>query len=216
MNGERPFRILVIDDEEDICAALRSIFEYQGWRVFTANRVRQGLELLRGQKPDIVIIDYHMPEINGILGVKMIRNLDGEIPIVVLTIDENQEVADRFLAAGANDFALKPIKTLDIISRIRLHIQLMSRRPPKAEVSKGIGASTLYLLSQFLKHSGEFLTAEEISQQVGLAYPTTYRYLQHLLEQGVVEVQTTYGKVGRPKQRYRLRDAQRPGEREEA
>ena len=207
MTGDRPFRILVIDDEEDIRAALKSIFEYQGWRVFTASRVRQGVELLRSQRPDIIIIDYHMPEINGILGVKMIRNVDENVPVVVLTIDEDQEVADSFLAAGANDFALKPIKTLDIISRIKLHIQLMNQRPQKAETHKGIGAPTLYLISQCLKKSGEFLTAEEISQQVGLAYPTTYRYLQHLLEQGVVEVQTTYGKVGRPKQRYRLYDA---------
>ena len=203
----RTLRILVIDDDEDICAALKSIFEFQQWRVYTANRVRYGLELLRSERPDIILIDYHMPEINGIYGVRMIRNLNMDIPIVVLTIDEDQEVADRFLEAGANDFALKPVKALDIISRIKLHIQLMNNRKSKADSAvKGIVTPTLHVISRCLKDHDGFMTTDELSEETGLAYPTAYRYLQYMIDQDLIEIQTSYGKVGRPKQSYRLKE----------
>ena len=66
---------------------------------------------------------YHLPQVSGIRGVEMIRELDPDVPIIVFTIDESQEVAEQFMQAGASDFALKPIKAPDIISRIRLHIR---------------------------------------------------------------------------------------------
>ena len=57
----------------------------------------------------------------------MLRALSHTVPIIVFTIDESQEVADQFLQAGASDFALKPIKAPDIISRIKLHLRLLER-----------------------------------------------------------------------------------------
>lgn len=197
-------RILIIDDDQDICLALKAIFEFQGWQVTCANRVRDGLRLLQNSRFHIVIIDYHMPEINGVQGVRLIREILPRIPILVLTIDNNQEVADQFLAAGANDFALKPIKAPDIISRIKLHIRLMRTAPKEEETVKGIVNSTLVLIRSHLKKQSDFITADDLAQELGMAYPTVYRYLKHLIDRNEVEVQTAYGKVGRPKQSYRL------------
>ena len=89
---ERKITILSIDDEENIRFALGELFHFQGWEACSAPNVKKGLEQFRLHKPDIVF-----------------------------TIDESQEVADQFLQAGASDFALKPIKAPDIISRIKLH-----------------------------------------------------------------------------------------------
>lgn len=197
-------RILIIDDDQDICLALKAIFEFQGWQVTCANRVRDGLRLLQNSRFHIVIIDYHMPEINGVQGVRLIREILPRIPILVLTIDNNQEIADQFLAAGANDFALKPIKAPDIISRIKLHIRLMRTAPKEEETVKGIVNSTLVLIRSHLKKQSDFITADDLAQELGMAYPTVYRYLKHLIDRNEVEVQTAYGKVGRPKQSYRL------------
>ena len=212
---ERDIKILMIDDEEQILFALRAVFQFQGWDSISAKDVPTGLELFRTQRPDLVLIDYHLPQINGVKGVQMIRELDQEVPIIVFTIDESQEVANQFLEAGASDFALKPIKAPDIISRIRLHIRLMdSNRQLKKNAQseersaapvKGIGVATLELIEGALEDSEEFLTVEAISQRTGLAYQTAYRYLQHMLSQGRVEVSQSYGKVGRPKQKYRLK-----------
>lgn len=212
---ERDIKILMIDDEEQILFALRAVFQFQGWDSISAKDVPTGLELFRTQRPDLVLIDYHLPQINGVKGVQMIRELDQEVPIIVFTIDESQEVANQFLEAGASDFALKPIKAPDIISRIRLHIRLMdsnrqlkknTQSEDRSAVSvKGIGVATLELIEGALKDGEEFLTVEAISQRTGLAYQTAYRYLQHMLSQGRLEVSQSYGKVGRPKQKYRLK-----------
>ena len=214
--AERDIKILMIDDEEQILFALRAVFRFQGWDSISAKDVPTGLELFRTQHPDLVLIDYHLPQINGIKGVQMIREIDPEVPIIVFTIDESQDVANRFLEAGASDFALKPIKAPDIISRIRLHIRLLdSNRQLKENIQteergiattvKGIGVATLELIEGEMRGSEEFLTVEAISQRTGLAYQTTYRYLQHMYSQGRVEVHQSYGKVGRPKQKYRLK-----------
>ncbi len=178
-------KILSIDDEAEIRYALGAIFDFEHWNAVMAADVEEGLALFRKHQPDIVLIDYHLPRINGIEGVRMLRRLSPTVPILVFTIDENQEVANRFLEAGATDFALKPIKAPDLISRIRLHIRLLE--------------------SQQKVPSPEFITADKIAEGTGLADQTTYRYLQYMASESIVEVNSTYGKVGRPKQGYRLK-----------
>ena len=173
-----------------------------------------GLDLFRTEAPDLVLMEYHLPGINGIKGVEMIRELDAEVPIIVFTSEESQDVADRFFAAGASDFALKPIKAPDIVSRIRLHIRLLESNKrlnnkdeaqPPVHKTKGIGAVTLALIQGAFRTSAEYLTVETIAERTGLAYQTTYRYLQHLASQELLEICQNYGKVGRPKQKYRLK-----------
>ena len=62
---ERKITILSIDDEENIRFALGELFHFQGWEACSAPNVKKGLEQFRLHKPDIVLIDYHMPGING-------------------------------------------------------------------------------------------------------------------------------------------------------
>ena len=129
-------------------------------------------------RPDLVLMDYHLPKINGVKGVEMLRREDPEVPLIVFTIEDNQRVADQFLDAGASDFVLKPVK--------------------------GIGQGTLSLIEGYLRSVSEYQPVEAIAEGTGLAYQTTYRYLQYLVSVNRVEVSQHYGKVGRPKQRYRM------------
>ena len=207
--SSREIKILLIDDEPEILYALRAVIETQGWTGLIAQNVKQALEIYKTDSPDIILIDYHMPHINGVEGVKLFRRQDPDIPIIVFTIDEDQGVADKFLEAGASDFATKPIKAPDIISRIRVHIRLMeSKRTEKNDnwqyLVKGIGSSTMELIKDAMSGETQYLTVEEISERTGLAYQTTYRYLQHLTTLEKVDVKSSYGKKGRPKQSYRL------------
>lgn len=207
--AETELKILTIDDDEQILFALQAVFQYQGWKGLTALDVPSGLKLFREEHPDLVLIDYHLPQISGLKGVQTIRKLDPDVPILVFTIDESQEVADQFIDAGASDFALKPIKVPDIISRIRLHIRLMeSQRKLKSQQEyrtvKGIDTATLELITNCLEQAEEPLAVEAIAEQTGMANQTIYRYLQHLASQHKVEASQSYGKVGRPKQKYRL------------
>lgn len=212
--SDRERKILMIDADEQSLFALRAVFQLQRWASISATDVLTGLDLFRTEAPDLVLMEYHLPGINGIKGVEMIRELDAEVPIIVFTSEESQDVADRFFAAGASDFALKPIKAPDIVSRIRLHIRLLesnkrlnnkNEAQPPVHKTKGIGAVTLALIQGAFRTSAEYLTVETIAERTGLAYQTTYRYLQHLASQELLEICQNYGKVGRPKQKYRLK-----------
>lgn len=196
--------ILCIDDDDEICFALKALFKLQKWQGLSANNMAQALQKFRSNQPDIVLIDYHMPKINGIDGVRMLRKLSADVPIIVFTIDESQQVADAFLEAGASDFALKPIKAPDIVSRIKLHLQLLDWESKKLEnapqLAKGLSQGTMDLIVTFLRAQQDYVTANEIAEGTGLAYQTVFRYLQYMVQEALVEQVNTYGKVGRPKQ----------------
>lgn len=200
---EKKITILCIDDNEDVCFSLKTLFQTQGWNTVTAGNVRDGIAAFRQKPPHLVLMDYHMPGINGLEGVKLIHTLSNTVPIIVLTIDEDQSVANAFLEAGASDFALKPIKAPDIISRIRLHLRLLEHQQSYM-VDKGINRETLSLIHRFLEQAEGPLTSREISDGTGLAYQTVSRYLQHMVAQNLVHTESNYGKVGRPRQLYRL------------
>ena len=200
---ERKITILSIDDEENIRFALGELFRFQGWEACCAPTVEKGIEQFRLHRPDIVLIDYHMPGINGVEGVRLLRKLSRTVPIIVFTIDESQEVADQFLQAGASDFALKPIKAPDIISRIKLHLRLLEREQPAQPLSKGLSEATLQLVLDSLKEGEDYMTVNEVAKSSGLAYQTVYRYLQYLMQNKKVEMVSIYGKVGRPRQLFR-------------
>lgn len=207
--SDRELKLLMIDDDEQILFALRNAFQSQGWETVWAKDVLTGLELFRTEAPDLVLTEYHLPGIDGLRGVEMLRELDTQVPIICFTTDESQDLANRFFAAGASDFALKPVKAPDMISRIGLHIRLLERNKQRSSAhipkAKGIGAVTLDLMQSAFQTNAEFLTVETIAERTGLAYQTTYRYLQHMASQELIEVCQNYGKVGRPKQKYRLK-----------
>lgn len=201
--------ILAIDDDKEILYALGAVFEQKGWIYYPAEDVDKGIKIYEDKIPSIVLIDYHLPGENGIEGVKKIRKLSRDVPIIVFTVEEDQKVADEFLNAGATDFALKPIKAPDIISRINLHIELMTMKNKNSAtddfVVKGISRSTLKLIEEYIKKCKTSVTVEQISNDTGFAEQTIYRYLQYLTSTGKVQVNETYGKVGRPKKHYKIR-----------
>ena len=112
-------KILTIDDSKDILFAISAICDFQGWEALTASHAQEGLKLLISQGADLVLLDYHMPKIDGIEAIRLLREVNKTVPVIILTVEERPEIADRFMAEGANDFALKPIKALDLIWRIK-------------------------------------------------------------------------------------------------
>ena len=198
--------ILAIDDEQDILYTLSAIGTAVGWKVYTESNSLEAVAKVASLKPDIILLDYHMPQQNGVLAVKKIRELDGTVPIIVLTIDGRQELADEFLEAGASDFATKPIKVPDLVARINVHLKLIEKQR-EAEgriiVNKGINDATLEMVRSFCQAQKDWFYVEEVAQHLGLAYQTTSRYLQYLHGKGELLVENDYGKVGRPRNRYK-------------
>jgi two-component system, CitB family, response regulator DctR len=196
--------ILIIDDDAAIRYMLKEICHFAGWKSIDVSNGKEGVESFRKNGADVILVDYHMPEMDGFQTVKHIRAFDKYVPILVLTVDERQEIANRFLDAGATDFALKPVKAPDLISRIQLHKRLYDATSSTREAytTKGINQGTLSLIEEHFQTLKEPITVDELSKQLGLAYPTVYRYVQHFLKQGKVEAIMSYQHIGRPKNYY--------------
>lgn len=198
-------KILIIDDNREILFALGEILGHKNWIAYPASTVDQGIKLFRRNAIDLVLIDYHMPGVNGLEGVKILRGLSEDVPIIVLTVEESQELADAFLAAGADDFALKPIKAPDLLTRLAVHLRPDKERSGRnyKSYTKGITLSTLEIIEEALKARGEPTTIAAVARETGLAYQTVHRYLLHFIAYGVVRKEQDYGKIGRPVQYYR-------------
>ncbi len=203
------YKIVIVDDEEDILFTIQEICSFGGYKTFKATNGKDGYELCKLHQPNLVIVDYHMPGWDGLTTVKKIRDRFSAISILVLTVDERQEVSDRFMEVGATDFAIKPIKAPDLIARIKVNLQINEIQKKIAEdsqsafVDKGISPATLSIISDYLRQQNESLTIEEITSGVNLAYQTVHRYVQYLLKIEKLEVIPVYGQLGRPKNRYK-------------
>ncbi|MCR4424876.1 MAG: response regulator [Firmicutes bacterium] len=207
-------RILAVDDDEDILYTLRAIGEMAGWHVETSAYPEEAVGLACDGGFDVVVADYHMPGMDGLAFVRAVRAQNPEVPIVVLTVDERMALAERFREAGANDFAIKPVKAADFISRIRLHMTSTdATRAPSAHLPKGITQQTMDLiLGELRDRAGtadggqdDGVAAEDLAARVGIAYQTVWRYMDALERDGVVEARLDYGRRGRPKKLYRLK-----------
>lgn len=198
--------ILIIDDNEDIRFTLKEICEYANWHVVEAPTGKKAVELLQVITPNLVLLDYHMPDWDGIKTTKELRQINGKIPIIILTVDERQEIANAFLHAGATDFALKPIKAPDLISRIRINLKIgkLTEEKNGAFVEKGINDATLMSIKNYLIQQTDPSTINEIQEGLPVAYQTVHRYLNYLEGKGEVEVISQYGRKGRPRNTYKL------------
>lgn len=199
-------KILAIDDNTDILEAIGEMCELKNWKAYLASNVDAGVKIFESNDIDLVIIDYHMPIVNGITGVKKIRKRCKHVPILVLTVNEDQDLANSFLENGASDFALKPLKVPDLISRISVHLKYSEKAEQtsaETEYVKGINKKTLEKIKGSIMDSDTDLTMEEVSNRSGYAYQTVHRYISYLVETGLVEITHSSGRLGRPKNKYR-------------
>ncbi|MFZ5942594.1 MAG: response regulator [Bacillota bacterium] len=201
-------QILVIEDNLDIQYTLKEICSHAGWQTIMAENGYLGLQLFKNNKFDLIIADYHLPVLDGLMTLRAIREIDKKIPVLVLTVDERQELADELLAAGATDFALKPIKAPDLIARIMINLKVgaLTQEQESAYINKGINKNTQSIIINYLRHIKSPVLIEEISQGTNLAYQTVHRYLSYLVQEKMVESDFDYGKKGRPKNVYWLKN----------
>lgn len=196
-------RVLIIDDDEDIRFTIMEICRSQQWSVREAADYQEAQRVMKEFNPDVILVDYHMPVHDGIWMTKEIRKIDRNTSIIVLTIEEKDSVVQRFFEAGADDYALKPVKALDLIARIRLHFKLNEQKSFFKDVRKGINEKTANLLSDYLKQVDRFVSIEEIESELSINYKTLCRYLQYFQDEGCLEIRNQYGKIGRPKLSYK-------------
>jgi len=120
--------ILVVEDEEKITDFLRRGLVYEGYRVDVAHDGQSGLALARENPPDLVVLDWMLPGMDGLEVCRRLRS-GGPVPILLLTARDS--VADRVLGldAGADDYLIKPFDFDELLARIRA---LLRRAQPQS------------------------------------------------------------------------------------
>ncbi|MCU0610995.1 MAG: DnaA/Hda family protein [Candidatus Eisenbacteria bacterium] len=118
-------RILVIDDDPLILKLLQTTIERSGFEVLTASDGEQGLEVIRGEHPDMVISDIMMPRVDGFELIRRLRGdrLVGATPLMMLSAKGEEEDKVKGLEMGADDYLTKPFSPRELVARVRALIR---------------------------------------------------------------------------------------------
>jgi two-component system, OmpR family, response regulator MprA len=177
-------RILVVDDRPDLAVTLRMLLERAGHEVLTADNGRQGLRTFFEARPDLVVLDVLMPELDGVAVCRRLRGDGDRTPVLMLTARD--AVSDRVagLDAGADDYLVKPFALKELKARLRA---LVRRTEPETgaplrfadleldrggrEVRRGgrrleLSRTEFALLELFLEHPRQVLTRSAIFERV--------------------------------------------------
>ena len=120
-------KILVVDDDTNICELLRLYLTKEGYQVTTANDGEEGLEKFNQLKPDMVLLDVMMPRMDGLEVCRRIRKL-GNTPVMMLTA--KGETIDKVagLEMGADDYIVKPFSPREVVARIKAVLRRTSEQ----------------------------------------------------------------------------------------
>ena len=118
-------KVLVVDDDVDFCEATQLLLDSKGYEVVLAHDGKEGLEKMRSEEPDLVILDVMMPEMNG-YDVCVVLKADPELkntPVILLTaVDQNLFKTTYTQAMGlmteADDYMAKPVEPQDLVKRV--------------------------------------------------------------------------------------------------
>ena len=116
-----PTRVLVVEDDPATARIIQVRLEMEGLTVFVARQGVEALDIFRREAIDLVITDLMMPAMNGFRLVQEIRDLPppkGRVPILLISSNQNEQSMIRCLAAGADDFMIKPISVQMLVERL--------------------------------------------------------------------------------------------------
>jgi CheY-like chemotaxis protein len=121
--------VLVVDDDPVILRLLQVNFEMEGHSVLTASDGAEGLQRVRECRPDVVVADIMMPNVDGLQMLEQIRAdaATRDLPVVLLSAKAQSYEIDRGLEAGADDYVTKPFDPLDLVERVQAAV---ARRRP--------------------------------------------------------------------------------------
>jgi two-component system KDP operon response regulator KdpE len=127
-----PLRVLIVDDEPPIRKLLRMGLTTQGYQILEAPNGKTALELM-SEKPDLIILDLGLPDMQGLDLLRTIRAADGATPIVVLSSRDDETAKVQALDLGADDYVTKPFGMDELLARIRTalrhQLQVQGERP---------------------------------------------------------------------------------------
>ena len=135
MGSDGP-RILVVDDERGIRRFLRASLNAHGYQVLEAATGQQGIEAATGDRPDLIILDLGLPDLDGVDVTRQLREWS-PVPIVILSVRGRDEDKIAALDAGADDYLTKPFSTGELLARIRVAMRHAARTVDEPVITAG-------------------------------------------------------------------------------
>jgi two-component system alkaline phosphatase synthesis response regulator PhoP len=182
--------ILVVDDEPKIVKQARDYLENSGYRVATAGDGKLALATARHERPDLIVLDLNLPEMDGLDVCRALRR-ESDVPIIMLTarVDETDRLIG--LELGADDYITKPFSPRELVARVRavlrrvqggvhqpglvrvgdLEIDLRGHRVTRAGEPIQLTRTEFNLLATLAQHPGQTFTREQLLDRLhGVAY----------------------------------------------
>jgi two-component system KDP operon response regulator KdpE len=125
-------KILIVDDEPQILRVLRTSLTTQGYSLRVAADGVEGVIAVRDWAPDLVITDLAMPQMDGVTLCREIRTFS-QVPIIVLSVRNQDMVKIEALDAGADDYITKPFSIQELLARVRAHLRRRDANAPEAQ-----------------------------------------------------------------------------------
>ena len=130
--------IMVVDDEKRLVSVVEAYLSQEGFRIITAFNGREALILARQEKPDLIILDIMMPEMDGYEFIRLHRK-ESETPIILLTAKVAEDEKVIGLELGADDYITKPFRPRELVARVRAVLRRTGQVEPKAEILRVAG-----------------------------------------------------------------------------
>jgi phosphate regulon transcriptional regulator PhoB len=183
-------QIIVVDDEKDIVELVSFNLAQEGFSVLKAFNGRSAIEMIKAGKPDLIILDLMMPEMNGMEVCRVVRgNIEmSDIPVIMLTAKSDQLDKILGLEIGADDYITKPFHVRELLARVRSVLRRAERKPDdEKQELLSLGGITIdmrsysvtvdekpvelssrefKLLHFFISHPGRVYTREQLLDRV--------------------------------------------------
>jgi two-component system, OmpR family, KDP operon response regulator KdpE len=176
--------VLVIDDELQIRRLLRACLDANGYRVLEAASGQEGISEVAQHRPDIVVLDWGLPDMDGVAVLKRLREWS-QVPVVMLSVRDREDDKIGALDNGADDYVTKPFATGELLARLRVAMRRNRFLPDSALFRSGrleadlttrvvkvdgreakLTATEYALLRLFVRHAGKVLTHQQILREV--------------------------------------------------
>ncbi len=206
-------RILIVDDEVQIRKLLNISLTARDFKVLEANNGREAISFSGTLKPDAIILDLGLPDLSGLDVLKEIRTYS-DVPIIILSVQDDSDVVVHALDIGADDYITKPFEPKELAARLKvclrrslkkeaievtevngIRIDLVSRLVFKDGQEVKLTSTEYDLLKLFIKNPNKIITNRQILKEVwgpqsvdNLQYPRVYiRHLRQKLEKNPEE-----------------------------
>jgi two-component system, OmpR family, KDP operon response regulator KdpE len=197
VSGEALGRVLVVDDERSIRRYLRAVLADQGYEVIEAERGEVAIAAAARHRPDVVLLDLGLPDIDGLVVIERLREFTA-VPIIVLSVREHEDDKVAALDAGADDYLTKPFGTSELLARLRaaarratapaavpvlalggLRMDLARHHVTVDDVEVQLTPTEYDLLRALLQDAGKVLTHRQLLRRVwGPGYETDTHLLR--------------------------------------